>query len=198
MLQAFSLQVLPGQQHEFMVGADAGKVLKGSVVGLPPAPKELIADDHTSRVGRTAAAGVLPSNVTALHASPFHPKALLSGHNNGTVALHCTNTATAALVWPELARGGVKAIRWSPSRPCTFFVLDGTCNLHCFDIQQVQQAANCVTSVCPDCRAAVPSSCVLLLHWLCCFACLNISFSEVPPVSIMSLFEKRSEVSSKG
>lgn len=123
-----------GPPATFVVGSDAGKVLRGCWAGAPPAPKEYAADDRTSVPASAAASAVLPSRVTSLHASPFCPHAFLAGHSDGTVALHSARHSYPALMWPELARGGVVAVRWSPLRPCVFLVQDAVGVLHLFDL----------------------------------------------------------------
>jgi hypothetical protein len=137
MVQCSSLQPLAQNPHHFLVGADGGRVLKGSWVGVAPAPKEYLPHDHNAAAilkgtGRTR----VPSCVTALHVSPVCPWAFLSGHDDGTVALHSLALSTAAAVWPAVAAGGVKALRWSPARPSVFFVLDAICMISCFDLSK--------------------------------------------------------------
>lgn len=42
--------------------------------------------------------------------------------------------AAAVLVWFGVAAARVHVVRWSPSRPCSFFVLDAFSTLYCFDL----------------------------------------------------------------
>lgn len=116
------------------MGSDAGKVLRGSLLGAPPAPKEYVADDHKSTLANRPSAPPLPSDVTALHASPFLPGAFLSGHSNGSVALHSLGSSAAAAVWHDVSRGRILVVRWSPVRPAMFFALDSLCTLFTFDL----------------------------------------------------------------
>mmetsp|Transcript_7254 Transcript_7254/g.15826 ORF Transcript_7254/g.15826 Transcript_7254/m.15826 type:complete len:708 (+) Transcript_7254:280-2403(+) len=132
-VQAFALQVLPGHQRQFIVGADGGKVLRGSWVGLPPAPKEFIPADHNSAQACTSRS-FLPACITSLHVSPFCAHAFLAGHDDGTIVLHSTDAATAAAMWPSVTSGRVVSVRWSPTRPCVFFALDSLCTVYCFDL----------------------------------------------------------------
>ncbi|KAG1661081.1 hypothetical protein FOA52_004543 [Chlamydomonas sp. UWO 241] len=133
-VQARSLAALPAQRA-FLVGADAGRVLKGSWAGLAPAPKEYVSHDHASAACLTGTGRArVPSIVTDVQLSPHVPWAFLSGHDDGTVTLHSVGQSTAAAVWPGAAPGGVAALRWSPSRPAQFFVLDGMCTVHAFDL----------------------------------------------------------------
>ncbi|GFR41343.1 hypothetical protein Agub_g2028 [Astrephomene gubernaculifera] len=134
MVQTFSLQVLPGADMQLLAGADAGKVLRGSMVGAPPAPKEYVPDDHQSAVANRPSANFVASCVTCLHASPFLPHAFVSGHSTGTVALHSVHGSTAAAVWPDVSRGKVLVVRWSPVRPAVFYALDSLCTLFTFDL----------------------------------------------------------------
>ncbi|MEW5309464.1 MAG: hypothetical protein WDW38_001352 [Sanguina aurantia] len=132
--QTYALQLLTHHSRQFLVGADGGKVLRGSWVGAPPAPKEYIADDHMSEAASSSSASAIPSSATTLHASPFYPSAFLAGHDDGTVVLHRADQAAAVLVWFGVAAARVQVVRWSPSRPCAFFVLDAFSTLYCFDL----------------------------------------------------------------
>ncbi|KXZ56466.1 hypothetical protein GPECTOR_1g417 [Gonium pectorale] len=134
LVQTFSLQVLSGPDMDLLAGSDAGKVLRGSLVGVPPAPKEYIPDDHRSAVATRPSARPVPSCVTCLHASPFVPIAFVSGHSNGTVALHGLHGGAAAAVWPDVTRGKVLVVRWSPVRPAVFYALDSLCTVFTFDL----------------------------------------------------------------
>ncbi|GLC72440.1 hypothetical protein PLESTF_001247900 [Pleodorina starrii] len=134
LVQTFSLQVLPGADMQLLVGSDAGKVLRGSMVGAPPAPKEYVPDDHQSAIANSPAAQPVPSCVTCLAASPFVPHVFLSGHSNGTVTLHSVHVSAAAAVWPDVTRGKILVVRWSPLRPAVFFALDSLCTLFTFDL----------------------------------------------------------------
>jgi len=129
-----ALLAAPKERGQLVVGCDGGRVARGSWVGTPPAPKEYVADDATSAAAVTRAAGSVPSAVTCLATSPYHPKAFLAGHGTGTVCLHSTSAAAAVLLWPELGAGGVTGLAWSPTRPACFFVLDAACTLHHFDL----------------------------------------------------------------
>lgn len=77
--QTYALQLLTHHSRQFVVGADGGKVLRGSWVGAPPAPKEYIADDHMSEAASSLSASAIPSSATTLHTSPFYPSAFLAG-----------------------------------------------------------------------------------------------------------------------
>ncbi|GAX75539.1 hypothetical protein CEUSTIGMA_g2982.t1 [Chlamydomonas eustigma] len=137
MVQCSSLQPLAHNPRHFLVGADGGRVLKGSWVGVAPPPKEYLPHDHNAAaILKGTGRSRVPSCVTALHVSPVCPWAFLSGHDDGTVALHSLAFSTAAIVWPAVAAGGVKALRWSPARPSVFFVLDAMCMLSCFDLSK--------------------------------------------------------------
>ncbi len=134
--------------RHFLVGADGGRVLKGSWVGAAPPPKQYVPHDHGSAatlegMGRAR----VPSLVTALHVSPSCPWAFLAGHDDGTVTLHGLAMQTAAASWPGVAAGGVRALRWSPARPCVFFVLDAMCMLSCFDLSKNRQGRRCIDSL---------------------------------------------------
>ncbi|KAG2446162.1 hypothetical protein HXX76_000757 [Chlamydomonas incerta] len=130
----YSLVVMPGSDMQLLAGSDAGKVLRGSLVGVPPAPKEYIPDDHKSDIANRPSAPPLPSMVTCLAASPFVPYAFASGHSNGTVAVHSLYGAAAAAVFPDVSRGKIIAIRWSPVRPAVLFALDSLCTMYTFDL----------------------------------------------------------------
>ena len=135
MVQSSAIQVLPSASRQFLVAADGGRVLKGSWVGLAPPPKEYVPHDHSAGAVLAGTGRIkMPSCVTSLHVSPTCPWAFLAGHDDGTVTLHGLGLATAALVWPGVAPGGVRVVRWSPSRPAVFFVLDRMCTLSCFDL----------------------------------------------------------------
>ncbi len=117
------------------MAADGGRVLKGSWAGRALAPKEFIAHDHTSGALLQGAGRVkVPSCVKSIHVSPTCSWAFLAGHDDGTVTLHGLSLATAALIWPGVATGGVQTIRWSPTRPCVFFVLDKLSTIMIFDL----------------------------------------------------------------
>lgn len=106
----YSLVVMPGSDMQLLAGSDAGKVLRGSLVGVPPAPKEYIPDDHKSDIANRPSAPPVPSMVTCLAASPFVPYAFASGHSNGTVAVHSLYGAAAAAVFPDVSRGKVRGV----------------------------------------------------------------------------------------
>lgn len=134
-VQASAIQALPQLPRQFLVAADAGKVLKGSWAGVASPPKELVAHDHLSAAILEGAGRLrVPSRVTALHVSTHCPWAVLSGHDDGTVAIHGLASSTAALVWPSCVGGAVKVVKWSPARPCVFFVLDSLCTVSVFDL----------------------------------------------------------------
>ena len=134
-MQASAIQALPQLPRQFLVAADAGKILKGSWAGVAAPPKELLAHDHLSAAILEGAGRLrVPSKVTAVHLSPLCPWAVLSGHDDGTVAIHGLASSTAALIWPSCVGGAVKFVKWSPSRPCVFFVLDSLCTVSVFDL----------------------------------------------------------------
>lgn len=152
MVATHALQVLPGG-HQFLVGADAGRVLRGSWVGVPPAPKQYLPADHAT-LSSTATHGSpsrekgrYASSVTALHVSPFCPQAFLSGHDTGMVTLHYLDSHEAAVVWPEAASGAVAVVRWSASRPAVFLVLDKLCTLYTWDLTRSRNAPIIVQQV---------------------------------------------------
>lgn len=62
------------------------------------------------------------------------PPSISTGHDDGTVVLHRVDQAAAVLVWFGVAAARVHVVRWSPSRPCSFFVLDAFSTLYCFDL----------------------------------------------------------------
>ena len=105
--------------------------------------------DHSSGAATSAAMALMPTCITSLHVSPFWPMAFLAGHDNGTVVLHTSECASASLIWPEAAAGRVQAVRWSPTRPCVFFVLDALCTVHSFDLTRSRwdsgAAAGCIS-----------------------------------------------------
>ncbi|KAG2440517.1 hypothetical protein HYH02_010395 [Chlamydomonas schloesseri] len=130
----YSLAVMPGSDMQLLAGSDGGKVLRGSLVGVPPAPKEYVPDDHKSDIANRPSAPPMPSMVTCLAASPFVPYAFASGHSNGTVAVHSLYGAAAAAVFPDVSRGKIIAVRWSPVRPAVLFALDSLCTVFTFDL----------------------------------------------------------------
>eukprot|EP00198_Chlamydomonas_reinhardtii_P013195 XP_001702532.1 flagellar associated protein [Chlamydomonas reinhardtii] len=134
LVPTYSLVVMPGSDMQLLAGSDAGKVLRGSLVGVPPAPKEYIPDDHKSDIANRPSAPPVPSMVTCLAASPFVPYAFASGHSNGTVAVHSLYGAAAAAVFPDVSRGKIVAVRWSPVRPAVLFALDSLCTMYTFDL----------------------------------------------------------------
>lgn len=70
-MQCSALQALPLNPRHFLVAADGGRVLKGSWVGPPPAPKEYLAHDHGAVATLEGTGRVpVPTSVTALHISP--------------------------------------------------------------------------------------------------------------------------------
>ncbi|EFJ44849.1 hypothetical protein VOLCADRAFT_94869 [Volvox carteri f. nagariensis] len=130
LVQTFSLQVLPGADMQLLVGSDAGKVLRGSLLGAPPAPKEYVPDDHKSPLA-------IQSNA---------PPLFVSGHSNGTVTLHCMHASPAVSVWPDVSRGKMLVVRWSPLRPTVFFALDSLCMLFTFDLTVSRSAPTAAQS----------------------------------------------------
>jgi hypothetical protein len=72
------LALLRGQREggQLLVGSEGGRVLRGSWVGTPPAPKEYLAEDSRSSAltSSAAAAQLLTSAVTCIATSPFQPK----------------------------------------------------------------------------------------------------------------------------
>ncbi|GLI68764.1 hypothetical protein VaNZ11_013255 [Volvox africanus] len=134
LVQTFSLQVLPGADMQLLAGSDAGKVLRGSLVGAPPAPKEYVPDDYMSPMANRTNADPQPSCVACMAVSPFVPNLFVSGHSNGNVTLHSVHMSAALLVWPEVSRGKMLVVRWSPLRPAVFFALDSLCTVFTFDI----------------------------------------------------------------
>lgn len=140
-VQSSAIQALPQNPRHFLVAGDAGRILKGSWAGLAPPPKELVAHDHLSAAVLDGTGRMrVPSRVTALHVSPFCAWGVLSGHDDGTIALHGVASATASLVWPAAVGGAVLAARWSPARPCVFLVLDALCTVHVFDLVKSRSA----------------------------------------------------------
>ena len=144
--QCSALQALPLNPRHFLVGADGGRVLKGSWVGVAPAPKEYVVHSYDSAAaldGAGRSARGVPCCVTALHVSPVCPWAFLAGHDDGTVTLHSAALSAAVAVWPGVAAGGVRALRWSPARPCVFFVMDAMCMVSCFDLSKNMYVLPC-------------------------------------------------------
>jgi hypothetical protein len=64
-------------------------------------------------------------------------QAFTTGHSNGTVALHSTQSSASVAVWPELGEGAIQAVAWSPTRPLSFLALDAACTVYVFDMTQV-------------------------------------------------------------
>lgn len=134
LVQTFCLQVMPGAEMQLLAGSDAGRVLRGSLVGAPPAPKEYVADNHKSPVATRSSAPAIPSCVTCLATSPFVPAMFASGHSNGAVTVHTMHVSAAVEVWSDVSRGKILVVRWSPLRPAVFFALDSMCMLYTFDL----------------------------------------------------------------
>lgn len=135
-VQAFALQLLPDHARQFVVGSDCGKVLRGSWVGLPPPPKEYVADDHKSTLANCPSSPAEASSITTLHGSPFLRTAFLAGHSNGSIVLHSVDSSAAAAVWLDVSKAKIMVVRWSPTRPAVFFALDALCTLYTFDLTQ--------------------------------------------------------------
>lgn len=95
-----------------------------------PSPVDLPADDeafHLS-VGNTA-------QVTCVSASPFSPSVFLAGQSDGAVFVYTTKRSSPVLAFLDVGRGGIRAVKWSPTNACTFLVLDSSSYLHVFDLQ---------------------------------------------------------------
>lgn len=110
---------LPQLLHRSRFTASAGS----APVPLPTPEKFAPASE------RAASAGV--SGFAFCPTSPAH---FVAARTDGSIALYHVDDAQPLLSWAGFAKDGITQLRWSPSRPCVIWALDGAESLHAIDI----------------------------------------------------------------
>lgn len=123
-LRTFELQLSPGDLNHYYVGTEKGFVYHGLRFGSKAYPRMFTALSDA------------PVDIRTLDFSPFCHPCFLATTGDGDVHLFSTKTDTALVSWPARVWGttGVRCAKWSPSRPCVFYVLDDNSRLYTFDL----------------------------------------------------------------
>lgn len=123
-LRTFELQLSPGDLNHYYVGTEKGFVYHGLRFGSKAYPRMFTALNDA------------PVDIKTLDFSPFCHPCFLATTGDGDVHLFSTKTDTALVSWPARVWGttGVRCAKWSPSRPCVFYVLDDNSRLYTFDL----------------------------------------------------------------
>ncbi|XP_078332880.1 cytoplasmic dynein 2 intermediate chain 1-like isoform X6 [Crassostrea virginica] len=123
-LRSFQLQLSPGDLNHYYVGTEKGFVYHGLRFGTKAYPRMFTALKDA------------PVDILTIDFSPFCHPCFLATTGDGDVHLFSSKTDTALVSWPARLWGtqGVRCAKWSPSRPCVFYVLDDNSRLYTFDL----------------------------------------------------------------
>ena len=142
--RATALDIFPDDPSQLFVASSSGSVWRCCRFGEPEPPRVYDAGAAAGGFGGGFASPCGSSALT-LHFSPFLPRYFLVGFGNGSLNL-CKVDASLPLATWELTTSpgegvtdsyaGVRCVRWSPSRPAVFFVLDEAHTLHVWDLFQ--------------------------------------------------------------
>ncbi|XP_052706897.1 cytoplasmic dynein 2 intermediate chain 1-like isoform X9 [Crassostrea angulata] len=141
-LRTFELQLSPGDLNHYYVGTEKGFVYHGLRFGSKAYPRMFTALSDA------------PVDIRTLDFSPFCHPCFLATTGDGDVHLFSTKTDTALVSWPARVWGttGVRCAKWSPSRPCVFYVLDDNSRLYTFDLLEGDSMPAKIETLSPDAK----------------------------------------------
>lgn len=123
-------------RSHFFVAAETGAVLRGARYGTASAPRAYLRADAAD-AGGSAGIPSAGAAATSIDFNPCFPDAFLVGYADGGAALFFVGASLPAARWgPGATKDGsrVVAVRWSPSRPSSFHVLDEARHVTTFDL----------------------------------------------------------------
>ena len=111
-------------------------MLRGARYGTASAPRAYLRADAAD-AGGSAGIPSAGAAATSIDFNPCFPDAFLVGYADGGAALFLVGASLPAARWgPGATKDGsrVVAVRWSPSRPSSFHVLDEARHVTTFDL----------------------------------------------------------------
>ena len=124
-------------RSHFFVAAETGAVLRGARYGTASARARVPPRADAADAGGSAGIPSAGAAATSIDFNPCFPDAFLVGYADGGAALFLVGASLPAARWgPGATKDGsrVVAVRWSPSRPSSFHVLDEARHVTTFDL----------------------------------------------------------------
>ncbi|KAK9824471.1 hypothetical protein WJX72_010596 [[Myrmecia] bisecta] len=152
MRSTWALASLPGDGSQFLVGGEDGRVMRGSLYGRPPPPKEYFLEDPLHALNTSTS-----SRITSITFSPCLPEAFLAIHAPSAIAVYSIHHSLPRLAMQGFSSSPLTHACWSPVRPAVFFVLDALSSLHCFDLLRDRTAPVLVAPLCGTTKSSIMS-----------------------------------------
>ncbi|XP_023209488.1 WD repeat-containing protein 60-like isoform X1 [Centruroides sculpturatus] len=150
--RSFDFQIVPSNSSHMLITTDTGAVIHCTRFNSKIIPRLYISNSE------------LLIEARCIDISPHDLPLFMVGCNDGSIRLHDIKLERPLLSWSDSTNGKpVKQIKWSPSQPSVFFVMDADSRIYIWDLSQnisspveiCELSQNGISCLCFSCDAEV-------------------------------------------